>query len=173
MASFLAVFTGLVAAIDAVRLPRPSGEYYIGQTQHVFNHTTLQDPLANGTTKQYLLATIYFPSPAPPLLNETVLYVDPINFKIWANALQYPNGSISTIQTWWNFQSPTLNASTGNPTIIFSPSGGAPIWGYSALLSDLASRGYPLFSLDHPGEVPFTRLPFEGRSIYELDIKHE
>lgn len=100
-------------------------------------------------------------------------YIDPINAQIWESAFGYPSGSLQSIKTWWNFQSPIINGTAGEnplPTIIFSPGGGLNCWGYSVLLSDIASHGYPVIAIDHPGEVPYLQLPYGMGGVFGYNI---
>ncbi|RMZ67687.1 paf acetylhydrolase family [Pyrenophora seminiperda CCB06] len=41
---------------------------------------------------------------------------------------------------------------------------------YNALNSELASQGYTVLALDHPGETPYLQLPDGAQGIYGIDI---
>ncbi|KAL0571950.1 hypothetical protein V5O48_010022 [Marasmius crinis-equi] len=153
----------------AVSLWDPTGPYEVAYTQHVFNHTTPNDPTEPGNI---LLLTIYYPTLQCP--NETTPYLDLISASIFDNSLGFPNGSMSTLTTKLQFQAPTLlgtspefgNGTSPYPTIIFLPGAGLPVAAYTAYQSELASYGYTVIGIDHPGEAPFIQLPYGGEGIY-------
>ncbi|KAH7025556.1 hypothetical protein B0J12DRAFT_685946 [Macrophomina phaseolina] len=43
---------------------------------------------------------------------------------------------------------------------MFTPGAGVPIIAYTAYLSELASHGFSVIGIDHPGEAPYTALPY-------------
>ncbi|KAL0576300.1 hypothetical protein V5O48_005676 [Marasmius crinis-equi] len=160
-------FTTLLA--QAISLWDPTGPYHVAYTQHVFNHTTPNDPTKPGNI---VLLTIYYPTLQVP--NDTVPYIDPISDNIYGGTLGFPNGSLSALTTNLQFQGPTLlgtspefgNGTSPYPTIIFLPGAGLPTLTYTAFQSELASYGYCVIGIDHPGEAPFVQLPFGGDGIY-------
>lgn len=183
MIKFLFAVAGALPIVAAVSkhpsIPKPSGKYFVGQTQHLFNYTTLNDPVwANGTanvTGKNLMITVYYPSLNETKWNETEPYLDPINDQIWDSAFQYPNGSLISIKTRWNFQAPVLTGKDAErasklPTILYSPGGGMTCWGYGALFSDLASHGYTVVAIDHPGEAPYLQYPYGEGGRWGIDI---
>lgn len=165
----------LVGAVSAVSLPPPTGPYHVGYTQHVFNHTTPNDPVAPQNASSVLLATIYYPTLTVPVPgNNTAPYLDPTTAKLWGDILQYPNNSLQSLSTWNVYQAPPLHKETygvsQKPTVIFSPGGGENAIMYNALNSELASQGYTVLALDHPGEAPYVQLPDGAEGVYGIDI---
>jgi pimeloyl-ACP methyl ester carboxylesterase len=167
----LVVFASLlIQAVSAVPLVPPTGPYHVGYMQHVFNHTTRNDPVAPKNASSILLATIYYPTSTIPVPgNNTAPYLDPTTAQIWGGPLQYPNGSLESLTTWNVYQAPALKEATHKPTIIFSPGGGENAVMYNTLNSELASQGYTVLALDHPGETPYLQLP-ETDGVYGIDI---
>ncbi|KAG7091258.1 hypothetical protein E1B28_010307 [Marasmius oreades] len=170
---FLTFWATLAPISQSISLWDPTGPYHVGYTQHVFNHTTPKDPTKPGNI---MLLTIYYPTRQIP--NITVPYLDPISASIFEKG-GFPNGSLSTLTTKLQFQAATLldtNPEFGNgtspyPTIIFLPGTGLPARAYTAYQSELASYGYTVISIDHPGEAPFIQLPYGGEGIYTtLDL---
>jgi dienelactone hydrolase len=159
-------------AAFAVLLPPPSGPYHVGYTQHVFNHTTTNDPVAPANASSVLLATIYYPTLTIPVPgNNTAPYLDPTTANLWGDALQYPNGSLQDLTTWNVYRAqPLVKGVSQLPTVIFSPGGGENAIMYNALNSQLASEGYTVVALDHPGEAPYVQLPDGAEGIYGIDI---
>ncbi|KAG7091248.1 hypothetical protein E1B28_010298 [Marasmius oreades] len=164
----LAIWTILADFSEAISLWDSTGPYHVGYIQQVLNHTTPNDPTTPG---DILLLTIYYPTPQIP--NTTVPYVDPITAKLAEETFGLSKGSMSTLTTRLQFEAPTLlgtrpefgNGTSPYPTIIFLPGLGLPCVGYTAIQSELASYGYNVVSIDHPGEAPFIQLPYGGRGI--------
>jgi predicted dienelactone hydrolase len=160
----------LFQAVSAVPFIPPTGPYHVGYMQHVFNHTTPNDPAASRNASSILLATIYYPTLTVPVPgNNTAPYLDSTTTQIWGSILQYPNGSLDNLTTWNVYQAPVLEEATYKPTIIFSPGGGENAVMYNTLNSELASQGYTVLALDHPGEAPYLQLP-ETEGVYGIDI---
>jgi pimeloyl-ACP methyl ester carboxylesterase len=175
MQVFVVVATWLVQTAFAVSLPPPSGPYHVGYTQQIFNHTTPNDPVAPANASSILLATIYYPTLTVPVPgNNTAPYLDPTTANLWGDALQYPNGSLQDLTTWNVHRAPPLDKEIYGvsqlPTVIFSPGGGENAIMYNALNSQLASEGYTVVALDHPGEAPYVQLPDGAEGIYGIDI---
>ncbi|KKY14436.1 putative extracellular exo-polygalacturonase [Diplodia seriata] len=150
-----------IASISAraeILLYEPTGPYHVTQTQHVFNHTTPDDFTApNGTGEgTQMLVTIYAPTLTAP--NRTHPYIDATNAFIWGPALGLSPSLLSTFATPLQPSAP-LHLSPSTPTILFLPGAGMPCFFYTSLLSELASSGYFVVALDHPGEPPYLPLP--------------
>ncbi|KAH7025410.1 hypothetical protein B0J12DRAFT_746180 [Macrophomina phaseolina] len=146
----------------AVSLWEPTGPYHVGYTQHLFNHSTPVDPTPN---PGILLLSIYYPTLQAP--NTAVAYIDATTAQVYEQALGFRNGSLSTVTTQLQHQAPTLvgthpafgNGSSPYPTLIFTPGAGGQVAIYKAYLSELASHGFTVVAVDHPGEALYTPLP--------------
>lgn len=154
--------------LNAISLWDPKGPYHVGYTQHVFNHSTPFDPTPN---PGILLLTIYYPTLQAP--NATVPYLDATTARTFEQTFGISNGSLSKLTTNLQFQAPTLlgthpafgNGSSPYPTLIFTPGAGAPVAIYTAYLSELASHGFSVVGIDHPGEAPYTALPYGAPGV--------
>jgi pimeloyl-ACP methyl ester carboxylesterase len=165
----------LIETVSAVSFPPPTGPYHVGYKQHVFNKTTPNDPVAPANASSVLLATIYYPTLALPVPgNNTSPYLDPTTAKLWNDILEYPNNSLQSLTTWNVYHAPPLDltevGAVQKPTVIFSPGGGENAIMYNALNSELASQGYTVLALDHPGETPYLQLPDGAQGVYGIDI---
>ena len=161
------------AVIGAVSIPPTTGKYYVGLTQHVFDHITPNDPVAPNCTGTTLLLTFYYPTLQAP--NTTRPYTDPITASLFEQAWSYPPGTIANLTTTLQNQSAVLpNGTVGHynyPTVVFQPGGsGPPSGAYTILLSELASHGYVVATIDHPYEQPFLQYPYGGPGIYGLPV---
>lgn len=169
MLKFIAAL--LIETVLAVSFSPPTGLYHVGYTQHVFNHTTPNDPVAPHNASSILLGTLYYPTAETPVPgNNTASYLDPTTAKLWGDILQYPNNSLQDLTTWNVFKALPLNTKSHKPTVIFSPGGGENAIMYNALNSDLASQGYTVLALDHPGEAPYLQLPDGREGVYGINI---
>ncbi|KAF2832176.1 hypothetical protein CC86DRAFT_366056 [Ophiobolus disseminans] len=147
----------------AISLWNTTGPYHVGYTQHVFNHTTPNDPTEPGT---FMLLTIYYPTPQIP--NATFPYLDSISAGIFEATIGLTPGVLSKLTTRLQFQAPLLsdtskgfgNSTSPYPTLIFTPGAGLPASSYTAYLSELASYGHAVVAIDHPGEAPYLPLPY-------------
>lgn len=146
---------------QAISLWDPTGPYHVGYTQHLFNHTIPDDPTS-------VLLTIYYPTLQTP--DATIPYLDPISAKIFESTIGLQSGILGNLTTRLQWQAPTLfntgfffqNATSPFPTLIFVPGAALPTVAYTAYLSDLASHGFAVVAIDHPGEPPYLPLPGGG-----------
>lgn len=157
----------------AIHLPNPSGPYGVGFTQHIFNHSTPNDPTPGpGTT---LLTSIYYPTLSAPSPNTRVPYFDPTSAAIWGEVFNLAPSDLLSLETSLQWQAPLLPASEAQkvqdwPTLVFGPGGGMNAFMSSSLLSDLASQGYTVLALDHPGEAPYLSMPYNASGVVGWDI---
>lgn len=155
----------------AISIWDPTGPYHVGYTQHIFNHTTPNDPTSPGT---FMLLTIYYPTLQVP--HTTVPYLDAISAGIFESTIGLTPNSLSQLTTRLQFQAPTLlghspafaNGTSPHPTLFFTPGAGLPASAYTAYLSELASHGHAVVAIDHPGEAPYLPLPYGsgGGGVY-------
>ncbi|KAF2004291.1 alpha/beta-hydrolase, partial [Amniculicola lignicola CBS 123094] len=146
----------LVSTAIAASLLQPDGPYRVGFTQFIIPHITPHDPTPGPGNE--LLFHLYYPtyntsSPSP------VPYFDPRSAEIWGPLLELPEGSLNKLTTSLLGNASFLDAPTGHPTVLFSPAAGFNAWMYYGLLANLASNGYTILAIDHPGEPPALRLP--------------
>lgn len=156
----------LAAIAGAASLLAPSGPFSVGFSQHVIPHETPNDPTP-GLGKE-ILVHLYYPtkdneSPA------TVPYFEPESEVIWNELTALPEGSLLNLTTDLRGNASFLERPTGRPTVLFSPGGGVNAWMNYGLLADLASHGYTVLAIDHPGEPPALRWP-NGTETIGWDI---
>ena len=170
----LPFLTALSTALaTSVHLPPPSGPYGLGFTQHIFNHTTLNDPTPGPGTN--LLISIYYPTISAPTLNNSVPYFDPTSAAIWGEVFNIAPKDLLSIETVLQWQAPILTPEESQsvkdlPTLVFGPGGGVNAFMYTSLLSDLASKGYVILAMDHPGEAPYLPFPYNNSGVTGWDI---
>jgi pimeloyl-ACP methyl ester carboxylesterase len=151
-----------LVAVEAVMLPAPAGPYNVGFTQHIFNHTTPNDPTPGGGT--FYLASIYYPTRSDPSPNTSVPYFDPTSAVIWGEVFNILPADLLSLESALQWRAPLLcekedvEKVEAWPTLVFGPGGGMNAGYFTSLLSDLASQGYTVIALDHPGEAPYLAL---------------
>lgn len=166
------VFLTVFPLAQAVYLPGPSGPYGVGFTQQIFNHTTLNDPTDPHGTGKFFLMSLYYPTLSQPSESNVVPYFDPISAQLWGQALKFPNGTLESLETELQLHAPFLPGKRGEnalPTVVFSPGGGVNGFMNYGLVADLASYGYHVAVLDHPGELPYLQLP-DGSGVVGFSI---
>ncbi|OJD36410.1 uncharacterized protein BKCO1_1100071 [Diplodia corticola] len=172
----LAITVALVGTTAAeVLLYKPTGPYHVTQNQHVLNHTTLDDftaPAGSGGDGTMLLVTTYGPTLSAP--QRTRPWIDATNAAIWGSALGIPPPLLSLLVTELQWQAPGLPSTSiststrtcpvtpARPSILFMPGAGMPCFAYTTYLSELASWGYTVYAIDHPGEPPYLEMPGDG-----------
>lgn len=169
LATIFTILTNLLTT-SSLSLPGPTGTYSVGYTQHVFNHTTLNDPIAPNNTTSNFLVTFFYPSSQTP---NATNYLDLTLASIFESYYAFPPNSLATITAPIQFQSLTLNGTSGRsiyPTLIFLPGLGLPVRIYTTLLIDLASKGYVVAAIDHPNEAAWLQYPYGGPGIAGLPL---
>lgn len=152
----------------------PTGPYQVGYTQFVFNHTTQNDPLAPPNAS-FLLATVYYPTSSIPITGtNTAPYTDAITAKSWEDDFQFPSSALQSLTTWNVLDAPSfdrpMHDASRKPSVIFSPALGQNAIMYNWLNAYLASRGFTVFALDHPGEASYLQLPDRPGIYSEIDV---
>jgi Platelet-activating factor acetylhydrolase, isoform II len=152
-------------------LPKPTGPYAVGHTTLHLIDDDRRDPWMPNQERE-LMATITYParhaeryprsrwfSPAVAELLEQSLVAPPTNL---------PPGSVDLRRARAHSRvdapaaRPPGRRVRGWPVVLFSPGGGASREENTALIEDLASRGYVVVSFDHTYEAPVVEFP-DGR----------
>lgn len=157
----------LLAVAGAASLPAPQGPFGVGFSQHVIPHNTPDDPTPGLGNE--LLVHLYYPT-RDNCSRSTVPYFDTESAVIWNELVQLPEGSLLKLTTGLRGNASFLDDPTGRPTVLFSPGGGVNAWMYYGLLANLASYGYTVLAIDHPGEPPALRWP-NGTETIGWDIR--
>ncbi|CAH0055206.1 unnamed protein product [Clonostachys solani] len=156
----------LFSLTSAASLPSPDGPYNVGFSQHIVPHITPNDPTPGPGNA--LLVHVYFPT-YDTNRSSPVPYIDTKSATIWGDALELPRGLLDKLTTDLRRDASFLSAPTGHPTVLFSPAAGFNAWMYYGLLANLASHGYTVVAIDHPGEPPVVRWP-NGTDTIGLSI---
>ncbi|KAL8335296.1 hypothetical protein RB598_009475 [Gaeumannomyces tritici] len=160
----------LLSAANASLQPitPPTGPFHVGVSKHVIPFVNPDDPFAPGNVTTSYLATVYYPTLDKPLCPPPVPYLHPDTARIYGGHYGLPLDKLSALTApalrWGATPAPAAAVAglTGRnySTLIWGPGGLGPATeAYTALLSDLASRGYAAVGIDHPYEQPFVWYP--------------
>ncbi|KAH8896116.1 alpha/beta-hydrolase [Thozetella sp. PMI_491] len=156
----------LLSLVSAASLPGSDGPYSVGFSQYIIPHTTSNDPTPGPGNA--LLGNLYYPT-RDTNNSSPVPYIDPQSAIIWGDALNLPRGLLGNLTTDLHGNASFLDAPTGHSTVLFSPAAGFNAWMYYGLLANLASHGYTVVAIEHPGEPPVVRWP-NGTDTIGLNI---
>ena len=158
----------LLTPAAAVLLPGPSGPYGVGFSQHVIPHITQHDPTPGPANE--LLVHLYYPTrgagtPVPYFGSDKMA-------RIWNGLVNMTANSTALTQLATDLRgNASYTHATGRPTVFFSPGAGINAWMYYGQLADLASRGYAVVAIDHPGEPPLLQWPNGTESVgFDIDL---
>jgi dienelactone hydrolase len=140
------VALALAAIALQVGVPAPTGQYPVGTTT-----------IAVGTTPVQLWSPAASGGPA-------VTYLPAAVARTAAAELGVPPARLETATVRARAGAPVRARSGGWPIVVFSPGYGESRQLYTGLVSDLASRGYVVAALDHPGQATAIVYP-GGRSV--------
>lgn len=128
-----------------VSLPRPTGRYPVGTETFV-----VTDEAQDG---RRIPVQLWYPADRRSATTSSpAQYALPVTSATIAELLAVPVEDVAAIETN-SFAGPDLARSRRRlPVVLFSPGSGVSRFFYSGLAADLASHGYLIGVLDHPGE---------------------
>ena len=89
---------------------------------------------------------------------------------------EMPTGELQKLYTHIQWKPPVLSCIPEKdklPTLLFSPGVGFPCSSSTVIQSEMASRGYTVMCIDHPGESPYLAIPYTGSGVHGLPINYE
>ncbi|MFH8384172.1 alpha/beta hydrolase family protein [Kitasatospora sp. NPDC018058] len=147
-------------------LPRPTGPYPIGTTSL---HLTDQDreyPLKPGKPRE-LMISFWYPTARPATGGDRARYMEPAAAAHFGSAESVGRANYgfeagrtdwADVRTHARADAPALPGGK-RPVVLYSPGLGDPrTWG-TALVEDLASRGYVVVTVDHTWEASEVQFP--------------
>ncbi|KAF1970195.1 hypothetical protein BU23DRAFT_370470, partial [Bimuria novae-zelandiae CBS 107.79] len=152
-------------------LPPPTGPYNVGLKPYVLDHATPNDPVAPTNASRSILVNVYYPTHNRAVSQR---YLWEGLTAIYDAYYRLPVGSFNNITAKLNYNAKPLSAKESGrlrlPTLLFGPAmAGPPSQLYTGLISELASRGFPVVTVDHPWEAPYLEYPdgtaFTGHEV--------
>ncbi|MFC5864368.1 alpha/beta hydrolase family protein [Acidicapsa dinghuensis] len=163
-----------VFAEDASKLPQPTGPYGIGRIACDWTDTSRLDTLSPDPTRhRELMVYLWYPTNRPSIEPHGTYL--PGAKKIDADPQLGPSMREGYGPTWPQILSgalyshvvenaPAAKAPKQFPVVIFSHGLGGNGFGYTALFEFLASRGYVVAAIEHPGTADVVVFP-DGRLV--------
>lgn len=147
----------------ALRLPPPSGHFDVGTTAlHLVDHTRL-DPFATTPQPREVMARAWYPArPVPGA--PRARYLSPAAAAVFEADGGFPAGLIANMRLDAYQDAPPHPRRRGFPVIVFSPGLGLTGSSATAVVTDLASHGYVVVTLDHPYDSLVVEFP-DGRLV--------
>ncbi len=140
----------LEAGLAPLQLPAPTGPAQVGTDTNI----TPGDGYAGRTVP----VQVWYPA-QPDGTEATAPYAPAANQVVLAAELAVPVEDIAHIETGATLSSPVDDALGRLPIVLFAPGLGVPRSHYGALASELASHGYLVAVLDHPGGANVVEYP--------------
>jgi hypothetical protein len=158
--------TPTFAALGSLTLPPPTGPYSVGQTPYVLDHISTNDPFWPNNVSTSVLVNLYYPTLGTPT---PTYYIWEGFSKTYDDHYGVPAGSFRNMTADLAFNAPPLPNDECEklrlPTLMFGPPGAGPSSRmFTGLLSELASHGYIIVTVDHPYEQPYLEYP-DGRNF--------
>ncbi|MGW7684432.1 alpha/beta hydrolase family protein [Kribbella sp. NPDC054772] len=149
-----------------LRLPAPTGPWPVGTTTHSLTDTSRTDPW-NGATTRELALTAFYPATvvrghqrAPQLAPAAAEVFKGLDAGLLHPELPTSGVNWAATQTHAYVDAPALPGR--RPTLLYSPGGADPRTIGTSIAEELASHGYVVISVDHPGEASEVVFP-DGR----------
>ncbi|MFF0270985.1 alpha/beta hydrolase family protein [Kribbella sp. NPDC004536] len=165
-ASLTGIRTASAATDRTLRLPAPTGPWSVGTTTRALTDTGRTDPW-NGAPNRELALTVYYPAAvttgyqrAPQLAPAAAEVFKGLDAGLLHPELPKSGVDWAATLTHSYVDAPALPGR--RPTLVYSPGGADPRTIGTSLAEDLASHGYVVITVDHPGEASEVVFP-DGR----------
>ncbi|MGC4939667.1 alpha/beta hydrolase [Kribbella sp. DT2] len=146
-----------------LRLPKPTGPHHIGTTTLHLIDTTRGDPWNAATTRE-LMTTLYYPA-ATTRGYLLAPHLTPVAAEIFAGLdadllhPELPSTGVDWARTRTHSYAEASALPVRRPVLLYSPGGADPRTIGTSLAEDLASHGYVVVTIDHPGETSEVDFP--------------
>lgn len=164
-----AVLTAWIPSLaqDSIELPEPSGKYVIGTAYLGFTDASRADPFSADTTMhRELTARAWYPAENTSRPRRAPYLRDP---EAVVPVFGLP-AALRTAGTHAFIDAPVSAAEDSWPVLVYNHGWGEHFAQSTALMEELASHGYIVFSLAHHGEVKFSFRP-DGEAVL-LDVSN-
>jgi dienelactone hydrolase len=156
-------------------LPQPNGRYAVGSQIYRWTDAARDEPYtADPTDRRSVIAQVWYPTARrePSGGVARLAYIDGIGHMPGTVSVMpgFLLRRYDQIDTHAAPLAPLAPSGRPWPVVIFSPGYGAPRAVYTGVATQLASRGFVVFVLDHPYESAVTALP-DGRIVGTREIR--
>ncbi|MFE7265636.1 alpha/beta hydrolase family protein [Streptomyces sp. NPDC057592] len=163
--------TGRRASLPTARLPRPTGPYAVGTVALHLVDRSRAEPWVPGTSaRRELMVSLWYPArpggsarPVPQMTAGAAAHFGSAEGAAAMNLKMQP-GSVDwgATLTHAHEAAPADRRAGQLPVVLYSPGLGDPRTWNTALVEDLASRGYAVVTIDHTHEATEVEFP-DGR----------
>jgi predicted dienelactone hydrolase len=162
------------AASPAFELPKPTGPLTVGTTTFRLIDEARVDSLADVPEKRQVVVHAWYPAASATGDRATYLRDGPLEARTFATLLRQPEGALDYLGETRTHSVVDAPPRSGDrfPVLLFSLGYTAIGSSYTALLEDLASHGYAVFSIIHPYESMAATLD-GGRVVTMLDAQNQ
>ncbi|GAA2760458.1 alpha/beta hydrolase [Actinopolymorpha rutila] len=155
-----------------LRLPAPTGPHPVGLTTWYLVDRSRCDPWDDTIPVRELMATVFYPArsvrrhpPAPQLGAATAAVFGALA------PYQHPGlppAGVDWAATMTHAHQGAPASPARSPVLLYSPGGGDPRGFGAGLAQDLASHGFVVVTVDHPGDALVVEFP--GTTEYRADV---
>ena len=162
------------ATSDKIFFPPSTGPWHVGKAQHVLKHTTSNDVFlpSNHNISKFIVLTVLYPTKQAPTQSTSLKYIDDKLAQSLENTWNFTSGSLQKLWTPLQWQAPPKD-SRALPTLLFSPGLDVSCDLSMVMTAEMASYGYTVLCIDHPGEPPYLKIPFSNRGVSGFAINHD
>ncbi|ONI72560.1 alpha/beta hydrolase [Kribbella sp. ALI-6-A] len=171
----LPTHTAFAASGLVLRLPAPTGPHRVGTTTLQLTDRNRTDPWNNAPTRE-LMTTIYYPASttrgyqlAPHLTPAAAAVFQGLDAGLLHPEL--PAAGVDWAATTTHSYAGAPALAVRRPVLLYSPGGADPRMIGTVVAEDLASHGYVVVTVDHPGET--SEVDFPGRPPRVIEITPE
>ncbi|MEU5536121.1 Tat pathway signal protein [Streptomyces sp. NPDC020362] len=162
-----------------MRLPVPTGRFQVGEVSLHLTDTSRQDPWHTDGRDRRLMVSVYYPTThadgrpaAPYMLPKAAAHFDSVTANDYLG-MHVPTGRADWAATVTHAVqgAAVARGDRKRPVLLYSPGLGEPrTWG-TTLVTDLASRGYVVVTIDNTYESP--EVEFPDGSLATLDLSDD
>jgi dienelactone hydrolase len=177
LVSALLLFGGVARADSLVvlRLPAPTGPHPVGSTVlHLVDHNRT-DPWNPALEDRDVMVTVFYPASdvrghpvAPHMTAVAAQWFRAIDLVYMHPELTAAKDRVDWAATKTHSHPGAPAQAVKRPVLLYSTGGGDPRALGSGLAEELASRGYVVVTIDHPGETSEVEIP--GRPVRTVEL---
>ncbi|MGX7673602.1 alpha/beta hydrolase family protein [Plantactinospora sp. DSM 117369] len=153
-------------------LPAPTGPHPVGSTELHLVDADRPDPWVDGRPRE-LMVSLWYPA-LTAHGGQPTLYLSPLAAQRFAERTDAQLGLAAGQVDWAGIAThartgvPVRPRHGGHPVVVFSPGGGVPRAHGTMLVTELASRGYVVVTVDHTYETPEVEFPGGRVEVQQL-----
>ena len=175
MQSMLSILLLLAHTTAGYLLPNPPGKYNVTLMTGTLTDYTRNDPYAATPTPRELMLSVFQPAtcastvPVPFMPNKTAEYQGPFLETIFNISADFTPLFLEARLPVCSDQPDSCSPLDDGPILLFSPGYSIPRLYYNVLASTIASEGFTVITIDHPGDANIIVYP-DGHAVYNGNV---